>query len=234
MASRSTPKALATELKRVSRTKEDCCRCHKLQENSTTAFKRCGRCKNAVYCSVECQKAHWKEPAPKGHKERCDKVVEGRQKIKNSDRPDRGVMVAKFAKWRRDAKSFLHLFAIIELVHRRTPDLVTKPPDTIIYLTLDYLPESGQFKVQEDESYVCPISVCGAEMQSQMEDAWEIMTTKGAHDTNFAVLVCDGVVAVVPLALSEAEHSDACIEDIRKQNNYSVEDVLGYLNALKV
>jgi len=37
-----------------------CYRCSSL-ESVTTKFKFCGRCKEACYCSTECQRLHWKE-----------------------------------------------------------------------------------------------------------------------------------------------------------------------------
>jgi hypothetical protein len=48
-----------------------CAHCKKVGELDT--MKRCGRCRLACYCSVECQKLHWKIG---GHKKVCGKVVE--------------------------------------------------------------------------------------------------------------------------------------------------------------
>lgn len=41
---------------------------------STTHLKECMRCKAVVYCSKECQKAHWK--AENGHKSTCNVIFE--------------------------------------------------------------------------------------------------------------------------------------------------------------
>jgi hypothetical protein len=46
-----------------------CAHCKKMGELGT--MKRCGRCRLACYCSVECQKLHWKGG---GHKKVCGKV----------------------------------------------------------------------------------------------------------------------------------------------------------------
>ncbi|KAJ7630429.1 hypothetical protein FB45DRAFT_915472 [Roridomyces roridus] len=46
----------------------DCFQCSKKDDAAT--FQRCSRCKEAVYCSVDCQKAHWK-----AHKLSC--IAEG-------------------------------------------------------------------------------------------------------------------------------------------------------------
>jgi hypothetical protein len=48
-----------------------CAHCKKVGELDT--MKRCGRCRRVCYCSVECQKLHWKSG---GHKKVCGK--EGR------------------------------------------------------------------------------------------------------------------------------------------------------------
>jgi TPR repeat protein len=45
-----------------------CAHCKKVGELDT--MKRCGRCRRACYCSVECQKLHWKKG---GHKKVCGK-----------------------------------------------------------------------------------------------------------------------------------------------------------------
>jgi hypothetical protein len=45
-----------------------CAHCKKVGELDT--MKRCGRCRRACYCSVECQKLHWKGG---GHKKVCGK-----------------------------------------------------------------------------------------------------------------------------------------------------------------
>jgi len=44
-----------------------CANCH-IQETSEYQFKRCGKCKVVVYCSVECQTEHWET----NHKHHCD------------------------------------------------------------------------------------------------------------------------------------------------------------------
>jgi hypothetical protein len=48
-----------------------CAHCKKVGELGT--MKRCGRCRLACYCSVECQKIHWKTG---GHKKVCGKEGE--------------------------------------------------------------------------------------------------------------------------------------------------------------
>ena len=40
--------------------------CKKI-EPQVGAFKHCGRCRLKYYCSIKCQKNHWKN----GHKEEC-------------------------------------------------------------------------------------------------------------------------------------------------------------------
>jgi hypothetical protein len=45
-----------------------CAHCKKVGELDT--MKRCGRCRRACYCSVECQRLHWKRG---GHKQVCGK-----------------------------------------------------------------------------------------------------------------------------------------------------------------
>jgi hypothetical protein len=52
--------------------KEYCC------SNCETpnATRKCSRCKKVFYCSTECQKQHWKQPA--GHKEYCLAVEDGK------------------------------------------------------------------------------------------------------------------------------------------------------------
>lgn len=44
-------------------TVDECATCHKTS-TETGPLKRCGRCKTAAYCSVECQKADWKTHKP--------------------------------------------------------------------------------------------------------------------------------------------------------------------------
>ena len=50
------------------RTKTQCSshECKKV-EPQVGAFKHCGRCRLKYYCSIKCQKKHWKN----GHKEEC-------------------------------------------------------------------------------------------------------------------------------------------------------------------
>ena len=47
---------------------------HKCKQE--TQLLRCGRCRNAFYCSAECQKAHWKEHKPHCRKEEPGKTFE--------------------------------------------------------------------------------------------------------------------------------------------------------------
>jgi len=43
----------------------------KNQESRVKDFKRCSKCRVAIYCSVDCQRQHWKN----GHKQVCEKTV---------------------------------------------------------------------------------------------------------------------------------------------------------------
>jgi hypothetical protein len=51
--------------------RETCANCMKIEKNTETGkterFKKCSRCKKAYYCSVDCQKIHWKK-----HKVDCN------------------------------------------------------------------------------------------------------------------------------------------------------------------
>lgn len=40
-------------------------------ERNGEKFRRCGRCRRALYCSPECQKAHWK-----AHKHECQDMYD--------------------------------------------------------------------------------------------------------------------------------------------------------------
>jgi len=50
------------------RSTEVCAFCEESPLRAALTLSRCGRCKQVVYCSVECQKAHWKL-----HKKTCSK-----------------------------------------------------------------------------------------------------------------------------------------------------------------
>ena len=52
------------------RSTEVCAFCEESPVRAAFTLSRCGRCKQVAYCSVECQKAHWKV-----HKKSCKKVV---------------------------------------------------------------------------------------------------------------------------------------------------------------
>ena len=49
-----------------------------------SGFSRCGRCKMTLYCSVNCQKKHWKG----GHKQQCS-AVKDQAKIPKKNKSDR-------------------------------------------------------------------------------------------------------------------------------------------------
>ena len=56
----------------------DCIHAHGTVERSKMFF--CTRCGEANYCSVECQKANWKE-----HKKLCDKIVEAKTEFSSNE-----------------------------------------------------------------------------------------------------------------------------------------------------
>lgn len=67
------------ELKRADNTDWDpkidnyvraCQKCGKEESKDGPELMRCARCRNAMYCGVECQKADWKS-----HKGYCSKVA---------------------------------------------------------------------------------------------------------------------------------------------------------------
>ncbi|CAN0382261.1 unnamed protein product [Discosporangium mesarthrocarpum] len=78
MASKQVPSTqghlnvVLSDIKRGTDAAVPCSRpsCEKRQGDLREGFfKRCGRCKAAMYCTRECQVAHWKD----GHKGMCNR-----------------------------------------------------------------------------------------------------------------------------------------------------------------
>jgi hypothetical protein len=65
-----------------------CAHCKKVGE--LDSMKRCGRCRRACYCSVECQKLHWGEG---GHKKVCRKDAQTAAASSSADASGGGVDV---------------------------------------------------------------------------------------------------------------------------------------------
>ncbi|XP_060595368.1 uncharacterized protein LOC132749572 [Ruditapes philippinarum] len=61
-----------------------CAQCKKPASEAGT-LKRCGQCHVTLYCSKECQIAHWKQG---DHKNKCEGFVIARPVLKNKDGPD--------------------------------------------------------------------------------------------------------------------------------------------------
>ena len=61
-----------------------CAKCDKPEKEKGTPLLRCSRCKVAHYCSLGCQRTHWKE----GHKEACVKHDETKKESAGGDAPD--------------------------------------------------------------------------------------------------------------------------------------------------
>lgn len=58
----------------------ECWHCHKTEERALEIYKRCGNCREAIYCSRECQKSDYK-----GHKKFCAEKLEERKKTLQKD-----------------------------------------------------------------------------------------------------------------------------------------------------
>ena len=55
---------------------------HCAQALTKEAGKQCSSCKSAVYCSADCQRAHWK-----AHKTDCKRITKERQQRKQKEQP---------------------------------------------------------------------------------------------------------------------------------------------------
>jgi len=93
-----------------------CNACMKELDNVLT----CSRCKNATYCSKECQIKHWKE-----HKPRCKHYLEAKQSV-----PKREFRL--FQEWRDNVRNTILLRAIARAMPSR--ELFLRQPSEIVFI----------------------------------------------------------------------------------------------------
>ena len=160
----------------------------------------CSRCKASSYCSVDCQRKHWKN----GHREACKKHSENQAKADGVG-DDFSSFVQVFKEWRDGFTSTLPFLLVQKLGAQYC--FKVQPPSKIIKILLTYNSSTRLFKVEDISTVdLADMQSTTNEQQicSSIRQGFETHNRRHpSHPVGFAWVHCNEVAAVMPAILDK-------------------------------
>jgi hypothetical protein len=151
-------KSFGKFLKKTNKKYLMCYNCMKTEKD--VKLSSCTGCDGALYCSQECQKAHW----PK-HKEICKHDSATRQLVECFMTPSQKNIQNLFDQWKSKPMSVM---GILHTKCQQIMDIQECPPTKVMHATLEFDFNLKTF-VHAEEPSVIPISQCPQECQDALK-----------------------------------------------------------------
>ncbi|KAF5322446.1 hypothetical protein D9619_001799 [Psilocybe cf. subviscida] len=187
-----------------SRVLKVCHWCAKKQEPGQKPFQACGRCKEVIYCSKECQVASW--PL---HKVPC-KMNASNGLAQN---PEIAASVATFKKWHSQHLSALQQAIICALDLGNNPKALD---DNMLFVDVSLKPNHAELPIKRKYTILGGFTVTMAEAREMLgpmggdalldscKEASDHMKAKGAIGMGLILLKAHGMVDLVRVIMPSA------------------------------